>query len=119
MIMKKLGETSIRNDKKYTIIHIYDTELRGKNGGICGVETSLGNSHWYWADSNAEVNCKLCIDKFEFNNLIKTFKPNQRLNTPQGLGTLYSIDGEIMCVELDSETNVLHEFDMAEIHKIA
>jgi hypothetical protein len=48
-----------------------------------------------------------------------SYKKDDRVQTPNGLGSIWSVekDGTI-CVELDGDSNVLHEFEKKELKKI-
>jgi len=48
-----------------------------------------------------------------------TYKKNDRVNTPSGQGSIWSVDKDgTVCVELDNDPSVLHEFEKKEIKKI-
>lgn len=47
------------------------------------------------------------------------YKKNDRVNTPNGAGNVWSVDKDgTVCVELDSDPSILHEFEKKELKKI-
>lgn len=47
------------------------------------------------------------------------YKKNDRVNTPNGPGNVWSVDRDgTVCVELDSDPTILHEFEKKELKKI-
>lgn len=49
-----------------------------------------------------------------------SYKKDDRVETPNGPGNIWSVDrdGGLVCVELDSDPSILHEFEKFEIKKI-
>lgn len=47
------------------------------------------------------------------------YKKNDRVQTPEGPGNIWSVDRDgIVCVELDKDPTILHEFEKKELKKI-
>lgn len=47
------------------------------------------------------------------------YKKDDRVNTPEGPGNVWSVDRDgTVCVELDSDPSILHEFEKKELKKI-
>jgi len=51
---------------------------------------------------------------------IPPFKKGDKVRTPKGNGSVWLVESDIVCVELDSEldTTIVHEFEINEVEKI-
>ena len=46
-----------------------------------------------------------------------SLKKDDRVKTPLGLGKVWSVETDLICVILDNDTSILYEFDSSEVEK--